>query len=453
VEPDLETGQLQKVGGEAAVWTLAGRRLIRPIAHPDTVWAVALSPRSRVLLTGCEDAFARFFDAGSGLPIGRRLEHEGTVRTVAFRPDGRAALTSSAGGDRNAAARLWDLPPGLDVGSPPSQADPPGAIFLAFSPDGKTLLGGYGEGSARFWDVADRAQGIRETGSRLQHPGRLWVTNGGFSPDGRTVLTVTDNQEVRLWDRDSGRLRHIWNPSSQLRSVGYNPNGGEVLISTRDSGVGFWDAATGKPRGTALQHPKPLRSAAYSADGLTVWTAAEDDTFRQWDRATGKVLATCPIPSGAEEAEIHPGGRAELRFQGGRYAQLSDLASLARSARAGSKPDQGPLIAHPAQVIQGLIFSPDGSFAASAGSDQTGRIWDVATGKQVGPALTHPYGLTRVAVRPDGRMLAFSGTGGTRLWEVPAPVAGSPQEVRHWVEQVTGLELDDQGSVRPLRRP
>src|SRR5439155_11712227 len=87
VEPDLEAQQMRKVGGEACVWTRTGRRLLRPLAHPDTVWAVALSPDSHVLLTGCEDSFARFFHVGSGLPIGRPLEHEGTVPTVAFRQD------------------------------------------------------------------------------------------------------------------------------------------------------------------------------------------------------------------------------------------------------------------------------------------------------------------------------------------------------------------------------
>src|SRR5439155_13768678 len=137
---------------------------------------------------------------------------------------------------------------------------------------------------------------------------------------------------------------------------------------------------------------------------------------------------------------FHPSGRAALRYQGGRYAQFCDLGSPAQSGSPGSKPELGPLLAHPAQVINGLAFSPDGSFAASAGTDQTGRIWDVTTGKQVGPALPHPFRLHRVAVRPDGRMLAFSGDGGTRLWEVPAPVDGSPREVRLWAEQITGLE-------------
>jgi WD40 repeat protein len=150
---------------------------------------------------------------------------------------------------------------------------------------------------------------------------------------------------------------------------------------------------------------------------------------------------------------FHPGGRAMLSFQGGRFVQLCDLAALARSAGAERKPELGPLLAHPTQIIYSLGFSPDGSIAATAGTDQTGRIWDVATGKQVGPALAHSYPLHRVAVRPDGRMLAFSGPNGTRLWDVPAPVAGSPREVSLWAEQLTGLHMDDQGSVRPLRRP
>jgi hypothetical protein len=47
-------------------------------------------------------------------------------------------------------------------------------------------------------------------------------------------------------------------------------------------------------------------------------------------------------------------------------------------------------------------------------------------------------------------MVAFSGYGGTRVWELPGSVDGSPREVRLWVEQLTGLKMDDQGTVHKL---
>ena len=53
----------------------------------------------------------------------------------------------------------------------------------AFSPDGKTVVTGGDDGTARLWDAATG----RAIGLILQHPRE--VTSVAFSPDGKTILT------------------------------------------------------------------------------------------------------------------------------------------------------------------------------------------------------------------------------------------------------------------------
>jgi WD40 repeat protein len=55
---------------------------------------------------GRTDGAARFWDAATGRPIGPPLVHKGPVVDVAFRPDGKMLLTGSA----DSTARLWDVP-------------------------------------------------------------------------------------------------------------------------------------------------------------------------------------------------------------------------------------------------------------------------------------------------------------------------------------------------------
>ena len=57
---------------------------------------------------------------------------------------------------------------------------------------------------------------------------------------------------------------------------------------------------------------------------------------------------------------------------------------------------------------------------ASGGGDRTVRLWDVATGRQIGATLTgHAGRVTSVAFSPDGTTLATAGDDGTvRLWDV-----------------------------------
>src|SRR5207248_1137994 len=81
------------------------------------------------------------------------------------------------------------------------------------------------------------------------------------------------------------------------------------------------------------------------------------------------------------------------------------------------------------------------------GADGDARLWDVATGKALGPLQGR--GVTRVAVSPDGRVLAAGGRDGrVVLWEVPRPLAGPAAAVRPWVEVLTGRELDAEVAAR-----
>ncbi|MFI5526688.1 trypsin-like peptidase domain-containing protein, partial [Streptomyces platensis] len=69
------------------------------------------------------------------------------------------------------------------------------ADSIAFSPDGKILVAGSGDGTVRLWSLASgkpRAPLRGHTDS---------VLSAVFSPDGRTLATGSEDKTVRLWER------------------------------------------------------------------------------------------------------------------------------------------------------------------------------------------------------------------------------------------------------------
>ena len=63
------------------------------------------------MLTGSYDMTARLWDARTGRELERFEGHSGSVKSVAFSPDGHKVLTG--GSDKT--ARLWDLESGKEL--------------------------------------------------------------------------------------------------------------------------------------------------------------------------------------------------------------------------------------------------------------------------------------------------------------------------------------------------
>jgi WD40 repeat protein len=97
------------------------------------------------------------------------------------------------------------------------------------------------------------------------------------------------------------------------------------------------------------------------------------------------------------------------------------------------EPHGTPFRGHSNWVTR-VAFSPDGHLLASGSNDRTVKLWDVASGRQHGRDLVHDRGVVSLSFSPDGKQIA-AGDQAVRIWDVatttPArePLAGSGSEV------------------------
>ncbi|MGW4565863.1 WD40 repeat domain-containing serine/threonine protein kinase [Streptomyces sp. NPDC004561] len=281
---------------------------------------------------------------------------------------------------------------------------------LAFSPNGRTLLTGSNDGTARLWDLA----GHRQAGRPLA-VGPLAVSGVAFSPDGRTVATGNLDGTVQLWDAAGHRqLAHFLRVGANpVESLAFSPDGRTLATGDGHGDTRLWDVADRKQLGQPLGRAPfvIINCVVFSPDGRTLATAGSDGAVRLWDVASHQQLGQ-PLGSFINTTSVafSPDGRTLAAADWDHTTRLWDVASHRQVARL---PDT--------QIVTWVAFSPDGHTLATANTYEV-RLWDAAGHRQTGQirsgAVTSPE---CVAFSPDGRTLAIGGAdddGAVQLWDV-----------------------------------
>lgn len=419
------TGSFDKT---ARLWDTQTGKELRAFKGHDDVDSVAFSPDGKEVVTG-GDKTVRLWDAHSGkelrsftgqplrqpflpspggqFPGGLDQLHIYRVRSVTFSPDGKQVLA----GSHDKTARLWDVSSGKELRAFIGH----GSVVTSavFSPDGKHVLTGSDDNTARLWD----GRSGKELGTFTGHSGSVYTA--AFSPDRKRVLTGGSwEQEARFWDAGSGKqLRALTGHSGSVGSVSFSPDGMQVLTAG-DKTVRLWDAHSGKELRRFTGHSELVHSVAFSPDGMQVLTGSWDKTVRLWDAQTSKELRAFTEYSGrVDSVAFSPDGRQVLTNGGGEnVARLWD-------ARSGKKVRD--FKGH-AKWVRSVAFSPDGNRVLTGSDDRTARLWDVSTGQELRAFKGHADGVWKVAFSPDGEQVLTGGNDNTaRLWN-----AQSGEELR-----------------------
>ncbi len=329
-------------------------------------------------------------------------------------------------------------------------------------PSGRHLLtrgfsGLYGRTSAVLWELST-GRPVRRfvcpaEANTITH---AWAQGTGQPHSGAKVAMTCDGV-MHLWDVATDRLQAKLRTNESVDDFVVTPDDQWAMTTDAKGSVRVWNMGSGRQVGRFTGHKSRPTRLVLSFDGKTAFTADEyEGTAQLWEASTGKVRRRFKdqgffISGDGRWLAIPMDGKVGLfdmatartvgLFTGDTAGQVTTdgtkfLTSDGRNSflwsvatRALSRTFEGP---------NGHL-SPDGRRVLTLGGDDSIRLWDSATGQEVGSVAG---GLTLIPgdaprFSPDGDRLITHDGKDTVVWD-----ATTGKELSRRVTAMQNVTLD-----------
>jgi WD40 repeat protein len=447
--PPGSTGDERVLAGGAAalrLWDPVSGTAVELEGHPGGTGALALLADRRRAVTGGNDGAVRIWDLATGAWTAIAA-HQGPVSALAVSSDETTLVTSG----RDGAIEIWDLATRAARATIPRPAayDGPGLDYfkpagpVAISPDGKRVVASAWDYRLRVYDRDGKLQAggalpASQVPGLAVDPRARFVATGGrdgsvlvrdqkgalvksleprvgevwsvaFSQNGERLAAAGWSGELVVWDVPSWREAARFGVGGMLFAVALDAAGRRVAVSGWNNATQVRDVTSGEVLASFPGYAPWLRGLAFSGDRLV--GANGNDTAVLWDLATNKALATFKVEHELQSLAVSADGKLLVTASNDEQARVFALSGDGAPLRA--------LHAGKAKVT-GCALSREGGLVATSAEDRTVRLWDGASGSELGRVSLGPIAdrPVSVAFAPDGGLLVTTDRGLVLRFEV-----------------------------------
>ena len=377
------------------------------------VETLGLSPDGKYLAVGTWIGLW-WYELATMKPVDLWETERGMISALEFSPNGALLAT----GNWDGGVKVWDVQNHRCLAKMQRTGLFDRASELVFSPDGQRLASSGGKYDAIYiWHPETGEQIAKFTvDEELQPRHRPTRIPLAFSPDGKFLIGATPENTFSVWDIETGeRIAHLTGHSFSLTALFRSPCRKFLASVDRDGNLRKWEinkltTNTSIPVVTSL--PKAISWVQYTFSPDSVLLAAE---------VSGTVITVSDVENNRKIATlVHKEVIQKVRFfQKGSQLVIVGTDTI-QTWNIGDPAPQSPVIRGHTAVCGAVAFSPDGSTLAARHWINGITLWDVQQLEQQATLGRKELGMIRsLDYSPCSDKLAVgSHNSVVRVWDI-----------------------------------
>jgi U3 small nucleolar RNA-associated protein 12 len=324
--------------GQLKVWNLKSQTCLRTLDCGQALCSAFL-PGDRIVLVGTKTGELELYDISTSTLIETIQAHDGAIWTLAVNPDGRSVVTGSA--DKSAKFWRFDIVeeniPGtrrttqrLKLNQTRELKVADDVLSLCFSPDGKLLALSTLDNTVKVYFNDSLKLFLTLYGHKLP------VLNISISADSKLIATCSADKNVRVWGLDFGDChKAFFAHQDSVMQVAFIPHPVEqeekhtLFSASKDGVLKSWDGDKFEQIQKFDGHHGEIWAMTLSRTGESVITASHDKSIRVW--AVGDDLIFLEEERERELEEMHEATLAQNLDRDARDEEDQDAEVAAAS--------------------------------------------------------------------------------------------------------------------------